>query len=297
MKVVSDSPLVSVVTATYNMGQYVPLAVQSVLEQTYKNIELIIVDDGSTDDTQAVLKPYLADPRVKYIHQKNQGQTRAKNKGILESTGDYIAILDADDIWLPHKIQKQLPCFEISPDIGVVYTNVKLIDEKGDVLGIPQRSYFSGMVSGRLLVDNFVNLSSVMISRKCLNKVGIFDERYPMSIDYDLWLRISAYYEFYYVDDVTFYYRIWDGQMSHNYKKRFECAIQIMNSFLEEHPTLVDKKTVREAWAHTYVSQGNYIKRYSSNKRAAFIEYVRALTYVPTYLPSIKSIVKLLIRR
>jgi glycosyltransferase involved in cell wall biosynthesis len=292
-----DEPLVSVVIATYNMGLYLPLAVQSVLNQTYNNFEVIIIDDGSTDDTRNIVRQFLSDPRVKCFYQENKGQTVAKNRGIRESKGDYIAILDADDLWFPDKLEKQMPCFTISPAIGVVYTNVEFIDGTGTSHCVSDRRYYSGKISGQLLIDNFVNLSSVVIRRECLDRVGIFDEQYSMGIDYDLWLRISVYYEFHYLNDVTFCYRGWPGQMSHNYKKRFECAIRIMNSFLERYPDLLDKAMVNEAWAHTYVSKGKSIARVGKDKISAFREYIRALQYRPTYIPAMKEIVKLLIRR
>jgi glycosyltransferase involved in cell wall biosynthesis len=291
-----DNPLVSVVIATYNMGEYLPHAVQSVLDQSYTNVEIIVIDDGSTDDTRDRIKPYLCDGRVRYLYQENKGQTVAKNRGFMESKGTYVALLDADDVWFPDKLEKQIPCFSLSPDIGVVYTDVECIDEHGDVLQGWKRNCYSGRISGRLLIDNFVPLSSVLIRRDCLDKVGMFDEKYRMGIDYDLWLRMSAYYDFYYLDAVTFQYRIWSGQMSHNYKKRMESAIAMMNSFLENHPSLVDRKTVNEAWAHTYVAKGSCIARFEKDRIGAFREYLRSLSFVPTYIPAWKEIVKLLVR-
>jgi glycosyltransferase involved in cell wall biosynthesis len=297
MDALQDNPLVSVVIASYNMGVSLPLAVQSVLDQTYTNYEVIIIDDGSTDDTQAGLKPYLLDSRVKYFYQENKGQTVAKNKGISETKGHFIAFLDADDIWSPDKLEKQMPCFSLSPSIGVVYSNVGYIDEHGAGIDGWKINFHSGWVSGKLLIDNFVPFSSVVVRRECFEKVGLFDKRYRMGIDYDLWLRMSVHYEFYYLDAVTFQYRVWSGQMSHNYKKRFECAIAMMRSFIEQNPSLVHKHIVNEAWAHTYVSKGTCIARVEKNKIAALREYVRSLGYVPTYIPAWKGIVKLIVRR
>src|SRR5258705_11081136 len=107
----SDKPLVSVVIATYNMARYLPLAVRAALDQKYKNIEVLVVNDGSTDDTQCVMAPFLDDSRVRYYTQKNKGQAAAKNRGIHESRGDYIAFLDADDMWALDKLEVQLPLF------------------------------------------------------------------------------------------------------------------------------------------------------------------------------------------
>jgi glycosyltransferase involved in cell wall biosynthesis len=292
-----NDPLVSVVIAAFNMGQYLPLAVSSVLNQSYRNFEVIIVDDGSTDTTREAMTKFEDDPKIKLFHQSNQGQASAKNRGIMEASGDFIAFLDADDLWMPNKLERQLPCFDISKDVGVVYTNVSTIDEEGSIISTPNMKYYSGKISGRLLVDNFVTGMASIVRRECFNTVGLFDETFPMGIDYDLWLRISVKYEFFYLDEVTYLYRQWAGQMSHNYKKRLEYAIKIMNSFLERHPKLVDKATVDEAWGHTYVAKGNCIARFEKNKLGALKEYIRALQYKPSYVLAWKGIAKLLIRR
>ena len=289
--------LVSVIIACYNMGHFLPLAIQSVLDQSYQDFEILVVDDGSTDNTCEAMKQFEGNPKIRFFHQTNQGQASAKNKGIREARGNFIAFLDADDLWTPNKLEIQLPCFDISRSVGVVYTNVARIDENGTIIQTPKMGFYSGKISGRLLVDNFVTGMASIVRRECFDTVGLFDETYPMGIDYDLWLRISAHYEFFYLDKVTYLYRQWSGQMSHNYKKRLECAIKIMNKFLERHPDLVDKATVNEAWGHTYVAKGSCIARFEKNKIGAFREYIRALQYTPTYIPAWKGIAKLLIRR
>jgi len=291
----TSDKLVSVVIATYNMGQYLPFAVRSVLEQTYTHLEVHVVDDGSTDNTKDVMKQFSNESRVHYYYQKNSGQAKAKNKGILESKGDYIAFLDADDMWTPDKLQKQLPCFDASKKVGVVYTNFAYTNEKGVILHTPERKYYSGKITGRLLIENFVNGMTSIVRRECFETVGLFDESFPMGIDYDLWLRISTKYTFLFLDEITYLYRLWQGQMSKNYAKRYECAIKIMNKFLEENPDFVNKKTVNEAWAHTYTGRGNCWVNFEKNKPKAFKDYLTALKYKPFYMPAWKSIVKLLI--
>lgn len=287
---------VSVVVASYNMGKYLPMAVQSVLAQTYPHLEVNVVDDGSTDNTREVIRQFDGDPRVRYHHQENGGQAKAKNKGIIEAKGNFIAFLDADDLWTPDKLEKQLPLFDASEKIGVVYTNFLCVDEKGSPLPTQKRSHYTGRISSRLLVDNFVTGMSSMVRKKCFDAVGLFDESIPMGIDYDLWLRISTKYEFEFLDEVTYLYRQWPGQMSHNHNIRYECALKIMNRFLNENPGLLDPKTVNEAWAHTYVSRGNSLKAFNKNKIEALKYYLSALRYSPAYFPAWKEIVKLLIR-
>ena len=294
----NQDKLVSVVVATYNTSQFISEALDSVLEQQdYANLEIIVVDDGSTDETSLVIKRYLKDTRIKYILQEHGGQAKAKNKGIKEAKGYYIAFLDADDKWTRDKLKKQIPCFNISSKIGVVYPNFSLLSEDGKILGPVEREYYSGNITGKLLINNFVTGMASIVKKECFDKVGVFDESLPMGIDYDLWLRISAYYEFYFLDEITYLYRQWPGQMSHNHRGRYENAIKIMKNFLNNHPALVDNKTINEAWAHTYVGKGDVIFSKEKLKKEAFLNYMTALKYKKIYIPAWKSLVKLLINR
>jgi len=288
--------LVSVVIATYNMGQFLPLAVKSVLEQTYSNLEVNVVDDGSTDSTRIVMKEFLDDRRVKYHYQANQGQASAKNRGIRESKGDYIAFLDADDMWMPKKLEKQLPLFDDAGLTGVVYSSGTLVNERGELLPTPKHVFYNGKITGRLLVENFVPFDSAVVRKECLETVGLFEESLPMGIDYDLWLRISTKYEFDYLNEPTFYYRVWAGQISRNYVGRYEWGMRIMKNFLKKHPNLVDEDMVKEAWAHTYVGRGACLMSFEKDRLNAFKDYLRALRYKPTYLPAWIEIVRLLLR-
>ena len=291
-----DKPLVSVVMATYNMSRYLPLAVRSVLAQTYENIELLIVDDGSTDDTAKVVEPFLDDPRVKYRIQENKGQASAKNHGIRESSGEYIAFLDADDMWAPEKIDLQLPVFSRSETLGVVYSRLAYIDENGTQLKVSDEELFRGRVSGPLLIRNFVGFSTSVVRKECFDRLGGFKEQIRMGIDYDLWLRFSTQYEFDYVDRPLLYYRVWSGQMSNNCKGRYLSGIEIMKNFLQQFPGVVDKDTENEAWAHTYVGFGQCLREIDHRIGPALTLYVRALRYKPSYLPAWKSIVKAFLR-
>ena len=169
------------------------------------------------------MEQFLNNKKVKYFYQHNQGQAVAKNKAILESNGDFIAFLDSDDMWVKRKVEMQLACFDESPKVGVVYTDIAFINEDGtEVLNHSPKEFFSGKISNELLIDNFITGMASIVKRECIEKVGMFDESLPMGIDYDLWLRISAYYEFYFLNEITYLYRKWDGQMSHKYRKRYE---------------------------------------------------------------------------
>lgn len=290
----SKSPLVSVVVATYNMAQYLPDAIRSALAQHYSPLEIIVVDDGSTDDTASVMRQFAVDDRVRYLRQPNGGQARAKNRAIYESSGDFIAFLDADDLWAQDKLAVQVPLFMSLPRVGVVYTDFVCIDPAGIPLPtVRPKRYYSGKISGRLLVDNFVTGMTSLVRRECVTTLGAFDETLPMGVDYDLWLRLSTRYEFQYLDRITYLYRQWPGQMSHNQETRFRCALRIMHRFLDRNPGLVDPPTIREAWAHTYVGGAGIYRVSVKNAPRALGLYLRALQQRPTYLPAWKGIIKL----
>jgi len=289
------TPLVSVVIATYNMARYLRDAVQSALRQAMSDLEVHIVDDGSTDNTQDVVRS-LSDRRIIYHRQQNGGQASAKNNGIRASRGRFVAFLDADDAWMPHKLATQLPLFDASPAVGVVYSPAVYIDAEGKKIPPFLPTRHRGHVSGPLLIENFVTFPSTVVRRECFSTAGLFDESIPMAIDYDLWLRISVLYEFDYVDEPLMYYRVWPGQISTRNYERYEYAIAIMRRFIAANPGLVPPHIIREAWAHTYCGRGNHSASVRREMLSALKDYARSLSYVPAYLPAWKGIVKTLLR-
>lgn len=294
----SSSPagdLVSVVIATYNMGHYLPQAVQSVLGQSYGNVDVQIVDDGSTDDTPAIVGRWDNHPRVCVHRQTNGGQARAKNQGVALSRGPFVAFLDADDVWLPQKLARQMPLFQGRPEVGVVYSDYECMDGEGRPLPKGPTHMHRGRISGALLVENFVSFPTAVVRRECLERHGVFDETLGMGIDYDLWLRLSAHYQFDFIADPTVRYRIWAGQMSKNYRKRYESGIRIMQNFLDNNPGAVNRAVARRAWAHTYTGRGNSTLWQEKNRRAAFEDYLRALSFRPTYWPAWRSMLRSLV--
>jgi glycosyltransferase involved in cell wall biosynthesis len=294
----SGSPagnLVSVVIATYNMGHYLPEAVRSVLAQSYPNVDVQIVDDGSTDDTAAILRQWDAHPRVRLHRQSNAGQAHAKNQGIALSRGDFIAFLDADDVWLPEKLARQMPLFTGRPEVGVVYSGYERMDGEGRPLPKGPTHMHRGRISGALLIQNFVPFPSAVVRRECLERHGAFDETLGMGIDYDLWLRLSAHCQFDFIAEPTVRYRIWPGQMSKNYRQRYESGIRIMQRFLERNPGLVGDSVARRAWAHTYTGRGDSTLWQEKDRVAAFRDYLRALSFRPAYWPAWRSMLRSLV--
>lgn len=201
-------PLVSVVIPTYNYAHFVSQAIQSVLDQTFRDFEIIVVDDGSTDDTFQVVSPF-GDP-VRYIRQANRGPNAARNTGIRTSTGKYVALLDADDLWLPHKLESQIPLIEADPEVGLVYASMYLFDsETGAIVDWhPPSRCRQGHVLRQLYMDQFVPSPTPLIRRKVFDEVGYFDESVVSPDDWEMWLRIAARYKFAFVREPLAMYRV-----------------------------------------------------------------------------------------
>ena len=211
-------PQVSVIIPTHNRSEFLRSAIASVLSQAYQDFELIVVDDASTDTTAEVVASFN-DERIKFIrHETNQGGSAARNTGIRNSKGDYIAFLDDDDEWLPEKLSKQVQVLLSSPpEVACVYTGWLDVDRStGSILAkhIPSKR---GNLSKGLTAENSVgSTSAVLLKRACLRKVGLFDEDLPCSQDYDLWIRLSKEFLFECVPEPLFKYCIHQNKISTN---------------------------------------------------------------------------------
>jgi glycosyltransferase involved in cell wall biosynthesis len=194
----SKNPLVSVIIPTYNRGWIVKEAIDSVLEQDFVDYELIVVDDGSADNTPDILHGLVDD--IKVIRQSNRGVSAARNRGIQASAGRWIAFLDSDDLWLPQKLSRQVDFFDRHPDARICQTDEQWIRNGVRVNPKARHRKPSGMIFGPSLELCLVSPSAVMIRKRLLSDVGLFDESLPACEDYDLWLRISCRFAVYLID-------------------------------------------------------------------------------------------------
>lgn len=290
-------PLVSVVIATYNMGQYIQQAIDSILQQTWQNLEIIVVDDGSTDDTAGTMLGYENNAKVTYIKNENQGQPKAKNCGIKNTKGEFIAFCDADDFWAPNKLEVQMPQFK-NPKVGVVYSEVSFIDEKNNhFTKLRHEVRHSGKITNYMLIENFVPFGTSIIRRACIEKNGIFDEEFRMGIDWDLWLRYSLDWEFIYVPERTYIYRVWSGQMSNNYRGRYDHAKRILTKFVNTHKSALNASVVRKAWADMYIREGAVYARHEKLFFMPFKNIIKGIALDPFKLQSWKVLIKLFLGR
>jgi glycosyltransferase involved in cell wall biosynthesis len=184
-------PKVSVIIPSYNCACYLPSSIESVLEQTYRDLEILVVDDGSTDDTESVLQRFA--PSVRYLKSCHKGAAAARNQGIIASDGDYIAFLDADDWWESEKIERQIAELEKDDKVDLVYSDMCVHYDDGTTVPsfLKNRPLAaSGYVFDKLIQSQFIFPSTVLIRRSCIQQVGMFDESMLSLEDCDLFLRI-----------------------------------------------------------------------------------------------------------
>ncbi len=210
-------PRISVIIPTHNRAELLDRAIKSVLAQTFEDFELIVVDDASTDGTSEVVAEF-DDPRIRYIRlKKNSGAPTARNTGIKKSRGAFIAFLDDDDEWLPHRLELQVKRFEeLDEEVGVVYGGFYYVSQQtGKIIGKRMPAH-RGWVYRNLLVENFVGSPTLLIRRECFKRAGLFDPKLTSSQDWDMWLRIARYYKFDYVEDVVAKYYVHGRQITFN---------------------------------------------------------------------------------
>ena len=207
-------PRVSIVIPTYNRSAIVRRAIDSVLDQTFTDLEIIIVDDGSTDDTREALAAYP--DRVRYVRQENAGPAAARNHGMLLARGDYIGFLDSDDAYLPQNVEKHLRVFEANPGAGLVYCGIEILDRNGDhVKNVLPNPGDRGHVLDRLIRYNFITSSTVLLRRKAMEFAGEMNTSLWFAEDWYYWLRVASRFPVDFVGEVLVRYQRSAVSLSH----------------------------------------------------------------------------------
>ena len=236
-----DSELVSVVIPAYNAEATIRETLASALAQTFFNLEVILVDDGSTDATAAIAEGVAAeDPRVRLLRQSNRGVAAARNHGVREARGGLIAFLDADDLWHPTKIAKQVEAVRRSAtDVGLVYTWYRRIDAASRILSSSRQVFLEGDVYAALVLSSFVGGgSTAMIPRACVEEVGGFDGRFQGAADTELFLRVAERYDFAVVPEYLMGYRQSAGSMSRDIWHMLRQVEQVLVEARHRNPQL-----------------------------------------------------------
>jgi len=227
--------LVSVVIPAYNHGRFIRATVANVLEQTYRPLEVIVVNDGSTDHTEQELEPVLG--RIKYVVQANKGLSAARNEGIRQSRGEWIALLDADDLWHPRKLEVQLTAVENQEKIALIGSpgstepGARILAEE-----LPPDPPVRPLTVRDLLLSARIGPSSAVIRSRCFESVGMFDESLQPAADRDMWLRIAAKAPCVLVESSCWWYRRHPGQMSRNADRMYLDYRRLLSKFFGANP-------------------------------------------------------------
>ena len=200
-------PLISVIIPTYNGEKTILETIQSLQQQSFRDLEIIVINDGSTDGTVELLKQ-IAEPRLKIFSYENGGLPVARNRGIDRATGDYITFIDADDLWTPDKLESQLAALQQNPQAGVAYSWTAFINEKSEFLYAWEPIYYQGNVYPQLLVKNFISSgSNILARREFIEAAGRFDPTLKSAEDWDYYIRIAAICQFVLVPQYQILYR------------------------------------------------------------------------------------------
>jgi len=243
-------PQVSIILPVYNCERYVEEAVESIFRQTFRDFELIVVNDGSSDGTERRLQKYLG--RMTYLRQEHRGPGAARNRGLQIACGPLIAFHDADDIWFPRKLERQVEFAQAHPEYGIVATDAMWFDERGIVRRSKKSMYpiSSGYVMDKLLFHNWIAVPAVLVRRECFDKVGTFDEEPGRrGTDWTMWVRIAAYFPVHFMDEILIAIRVYQSSFSRrDPEARFESYFHNLEKLANTVPPLAARpELVREA--------------------------------------------------
>jgi len=281
-----SEPLVSVIMPAYNARQYITESIESVIAQTYKNWELIIVDDNSTDSTASIIKEFtLKDPRIKYLYQDRGRQGKARNKAIKNSNGDYIAFLDADDLWEQSKLEVQIDAIENSPDITLLFTQGFILQPDGDSIPMDvkvQNWSFQNDID-LFITQNQIPILSVLVKKQALVDVGYFSEDPAIqnAEDYHLWIKLLKQSTFLSIPNRLFYYRIHNQQSTY---QNSNLSVAVAHAFIDLASTqTIDKQNntlrMRLKW---FIFQAPEVGQYLNRLKTIFTEKAKFLATMVT---------------
>ncbi len=239
--------LVSVVMPNHNNARYIDQAIAGVVGQSWRNLELIIIDDGSTDQSSAVIKRWLdRDVRIRlFAHQNNRGVATALNTGLTHINGDYVGFCASDDRWLPDKLTLQLDCFARHREVAVVHSDSEIIDERSRRTGElfsgvyhTTKKRLTGDLLRDLLVTNYISAPTVLIRRECVEQVGLFPDSLKWLEDWVYMVRIARHFLFHYLPEVVVQYRIHSGSSNLDKTGYEESRVQARLLMLSEMPEM-----------------------------------------------------------
>ncbi|MDD2921516.1 MAG: glycosyltransferase family 2 protein [Anaerolineales bacterium] len=262
---------VSVIIPTYNRADLILQTIGSVLAQTFTDYEIIVIDDGSTDNTAEILRELIEAGKIQYVWQENKGESAARNHGLRLARGKYIAFLDSDDLWLPQKLEAQVTYLEAHPEAGLAQSAfAKFDDATGEDLGTRNSAWFSGWIYPEILMhwSDLMAVDAVLIPAKVIEHVGGFDETLRKGEDPDLWRRISRHYPFIAMPEVLTKVRVHSGSVSANKAEASKAfRVYLEKAFAEDLSLSIGfrKRTLARMYAYMAYNQigsaaGNQIR-------------------------------------
>jgi glycosyltransferase involved in cell wall biosynthesis len=276
-------PRVSVIIPTYRRPRLLGAAIQSVLNQTFQDFEIVVVDDNSADNTREVTLSFQ-DPRIRYIaHRTNWRVGAARNTGLLNSVGDFVAFLDDDDEWLPEKLERQLEVFDrCAPVTGAVYTGFHMMDRRTGRTVQMVRPTKQGHILHELCRHNCVGTAStVVLRRECFEEVGLFDETIDFGEEYDMWIRIAHAFDFQFLPEPLVRYSVHGTRLSTNYAlmiRGVERLLVKFGNFFAAYPTDLSRRHLELGVWHCY--QGEARRGRKAFRRAIRIAPTRFKNYL-----------------
>lgn len=282
------SPKISVIVPAYNVAGYIKSALVSLENQTYWNFEALVVDDGSTDDTADVVREFVKkDSRFHLLQKPNGGLSSARNYGICHASGEYIALLDGDDVYHPEKLANHIAHLEKNPQVGVVYSASRAIRDSGKAtfISLSGKPVTSNPLQA-LLCKNFVGHGSNAVFRKFLvDEVGGFDEGLRSSEDIDFWLRVAGLqtWQFYREARILCYYRVRPSGLSFNVPQMQRCNEQVIQAAYKRSKELVEP-ILPTAYAYMYRYLARLCLQGGDTERSAYyidlaIAYDKSIFY------------------
>lgn len=273
--------MISVIIPTYNSKKYIGEAINSVLRQTFTDYEIIVVDDGSTDNTKEIIDNNF--PKVRYFYIKHQGVSRARNHGIQRACGEFIAFLDADDVWLPDKLERQIDAFNADQELMLVFTEHRFFDSNGikEATFSKKERLMKGDVIKNIFLYSHVALPTVMVRKSVFHETGYFEEDLNVAEDDNLWIRIALKFRIHLLDEVLVHCRMTENSLSRTTSNLVAGVLKNIELIEKKYPDLRKrlgrtnirrkKSYIYSDYGYFYFSGGDYLmaRRY----------YLKSFTY------------------
>ena len=275
--------LISVIIPTYNSDKYICEAIDSVFNQSYSDYEIIVIDDGSTDNTKTIIQNKYASIRYHYV--ENNGVAAARNLGILMAQGEFIAFLDADDKWLPTKLEKQITCFQNDDKLGMVFTENSFFNDRGVTKGRVNKrdSLMQGDIVRNIFLKSYVATPTVMVRKSVFEAVGLFEEELVVAEDDNMWMRIGMKYSIELIDETLAQCRITDGSLSRKKHSIYHGVRNHMQVIRSKYPDIYQRlgeSAINVKYAELLFSEG-YCSFSHYDYKDARSNFIKSYLYYP----------------